>query len=269
MCIAIGGRNLTSPQQICQDKPDNWTDPFGRNCEYYTSNHLAVNSWGLSSEEIDSRYCTDVLNSPSANDECCVCGGGNDGDGFNSNQTVVAIPNTTVTIFDESIVEIAKQYTLDVEDIRSCLDVNIWQDAFTEEGCPWYEKNLTEIFPNDEAMRKYAEEGVGPCYFFGEKGFNNGYSATDACCICTMGPDLNNAQGGIKNTTVVVKSELTPLPLRPVEPYDACIDKPGWKFINYVCTDFRVENGTMGITCQRYGMLSGEDGISANEACCE
>ena len=243
----LGGRNTSSGLQ-CHDV-QNWADPFGRNCDFYATDRDSVERWAL-----NNYSCFNVLDKPSGNDECCVCGGGFEGDEDN-------IPSGPPATTSSPTFPIAFHN-------ENCADIRSWHDSFTAEGCPWYARALADIFPNDAEMIEATENNVTACDLFGDRGYNNGYSAVDACCVCSARPELNYKLGGVLLDKVFF-AEVTDPPLRKYEPYDACIDSYNWEYFGIECSDMTRKNqGNPGYVCERYGEIPNGNGTTANQACC-
>ena len=61
-----GGRETVSGHE-CKDSPYDWTDNFGRDCQFYADDPETVRRWGESNVSIDERLCHDVLNNHEGN----------------------------------------------------------------------------------------------------------------------------------------------------------------------------------------------------------
>ena len=196
----------------------------------------------------------DALDNPAGNDECCVCGGGYE-------------------VIQENVPSLSPFATIKpsrplVTNNENCADIRAWKDTFTEEGCSWYAKQLADIFPSDPTMIEATNENVTTCDLFSEKGYNKGYSATSACCICGTGPAFGFKSGGVFLDSVFIPEKYD-IARRAIEPYDYCIDTPGWDFLGYGCDYVKRSTGTFSVTCERFGNVPGTNGsFTGNQACC-
>lgn len=129
------------PALFCVDDPPVWFDIEGDGCDWYEANGC----------EIYGDCCENF--GLTANQVCCVCGGG----------TNVSSPFPTVTIPTPSPTEL-----LTPSPNNTCVDYPLgWIDA-SEEGCAWY--------------------GVGNrCETNGDCCENFGRTANEACCVCGGG----------------------------------------------------------------------------------
>ena len=249
-----GGRETVSGHE-CKDSPYDWTDNFGRDCQFYADDPETVRRWGESNVSIDERLCHDVLNNHEGNNACCVCGGG---DESNSSQN----PSLSLSTMPSTVPNLIGS---DDHHNGTCRDIAAWKDSFTSYGCSWYARSLAENFPNDSLMAMYSANNVTSCYLYGEKGFIDGYSAINACCVCS---DSQGSRGGVMIDQVIVEENRN-ISKRDVYPNDLCIDYPRWRALDYTCSDYRIANGTIGVTCEKFGFLTNDHGASANLACCK
>lgn len=247
-----GGMKLEDEEFICVDQPG-WYDRFDYNCSYYASDPPKTNKWAL-----NQRMCLDSLDVPSG-EGCCVCNGGvimpqenftNFADGVASTSPPTASPSTTFT---------KNRYD-------GCKDNLAWKDTFTASGCSWYAKT----YESDPSLLPENGDDVdiarNRCKYYGDKGYNNGYSATDACCVCNTTELTGSLQGGININTVITKEiPIEDIPNRKVPPYDTCKDVETWVVANFTCEDLVENNGVYDFHCERYGLVPGSFGLTAND----
>jgi len=137
-----------SPSLSCSDDPEGWYDRDGAtfSCEWYASG---------------SNYCAnygdDYANfGTTANEACCVCGGGSRG---NSPTKTTPSPSESIsTPPSASPTEVCTDSPEDWHDVNG-----------TDFNCDWY------------------SGGVYRCYYFGDEYENDGKTANQACCVCGGG----------------------------------------------------------------------------------
>ena len=243
---------LEDEEYICVDQPG-WYDRFDYNCSYYASDPPKTNKWAL-----NQRMCLDSLDDPSG-EGCCVCNGG------------VIMPQENFTTFADGVASTSPptaspSTTFTKNRFDGCKDNLAWKDTFTASGCSWYAKT----YESDPSLLPENVDDVdlanNRCEYYGDKGYNKGYSATDACCVCNTTANTGSLQGGININAVITKEiPIEDIPNRKVPPYDTCKDVETWGVVNFTCDDLVENNGVYAFHCERYGLVPGSFGLTAND----
>ena len=228
-------------QGICYDVPG-WVDSQGDGCDWYAEGENC-RVWGT--------YIDFTNRNHTASTACCVCGGGENGNGYDipsMSPTVTASPSE---FFEVPIVTCSIGQVLAPS--GACVDPVC-------EDIPWV-----------DSMGNECETYEGRCETQGDDFFSNGHTANSACCICGGGVNKSNmllqeASGkewfeNNKNNMILSASYPT---------IEKCVNFFNFTVVdlNYTCDDF-VESGKSGLSCSRYGhfqdVFSGERAI---DSCC-
>ena len=236
-----------APTGLCFDAP-NWSDIYGDGCDWYSETSCSIYGNGYAG-----------ASGLTANDACCVCGGGN-GDG--------SFPTESPTISSSPIVQ--------------CFDTANWVDSWGD-GCSWYNSQevcLTYGGAYAGPSVQNAQQACCSCgggnsgtedspqytcsdfagfedawgdtcsWYIGNEQFcesyenSQGLSASDACCTC----------GGGETVDVVEEEQGD-----QCEDYSDFADFGGDK-CDWYESEYR---------CDIFGLYVNNDGITANEACCQ
>ena len=211
-----------SPVSSCTDVPG-WTDSAGDGCAWY------VDADGTNCAEYGGGYAG--TNGQTANDACCVCGGGQTGSPPTTNAPVKPPTKAPTKSPTEAPVMFPTSPPAD-SPVSSCTDVPGWADSYGD-GCAWY------VDADGSNCAEYGGGNAG----------NNGQTANEACCVC---------EGGDAPPTT------SPPPVN--SPVSSCVDVPGWAdFYGDGCTWYVDDDGS---NCASYGEIEGNNGQTGNEACC-
>ena len=237
-----------APTGLCFDAP-NWSDIYGDGCDWYSETTCSIYGNGYAG-----------ASGLTANDACCVCGGGN-GDG--------SFPTESPTISSSPTVQ--------------CFDTANWVDSWGD-GCSWYSsEEVCETYGGDAYAGPSGQNAQQACcscgggnsgnedspqytcsdfagfedawgdtcsWYIGNEQFcqsfenSQGLTASDACCTCGGG-----------ETVEVIEEEQGD----QCEDYSDFADFGGDK-----CDWYESE-----YYCDLYGSYVNNDGITANEACCQ
>eukprot|EP00979_Chaetoceros_neogracilis_P017655 scaffold10260_cov266-Chaetoceros_neogracile.AAC.68 len=211
----------TSTPVSCTDSPSGWSDSTGPNfdCEYYAVN----NNCAKFGDMYENSGAT-------ANQACCVCGGGEDASNSSPTSSPVAIPLTSSPTSTPV----------------SCTDSPPgWSDSTGPNfDCEYYALNNN-------------------CAKFGDMYENSGATANQACCVCGGGEDGSNSS---PTSSPVAK----PFTSGPTSTPVSCTDSPpGWSDStgpNYDCEYY--EYYALNNNCAKFGDMYENNGATANQACC-
>ena len=212
---------VNSPVSSCTDVPG-WTDSYGDGCAWYVD---------ADGSNCDSYGETGGTNGQTANDACCVCGGGQTGSPPTTNAPVKPPTKAPTKSPTEAPVMFPTSPPAD-SPVSSCTDVPGWADSYGD-GCAWY------VDADGSNCSEYGGGNAG----------NNGQTANEACCVC---------EGGNAPPTT------SPPPVN--SPVSSCTDVPGWAdFYGDGCTWY--DDGSTS-NCDYYGEMEGTNRQTGNEACC-
>jgi len=210
-----------STRVSCTNSPPGWSDSGGPNydCAYYAANSNCA-KFGDMYENSGA----------TANQACCVCGGGEDASNSSPTSGPVAKPLTSSPTSTPV----------------SCTDSPPgWSDSTGPNyDCEYYAVNNN-------------------CAKFGDMYENNGTTANQACCVCGGGEDGSNSS---PTSSPVAK----PLTSSPTSTPVSCTDSPpGWSDStgpNYDCEYY--EYYALNNNCAKFGDMYENNGATANQACC-
>lgn len=260
-----------TPEPPCFDR-QGWENSRGRDCDWHASAGLRCSLWGSFFEK----------NGYTANEACCVCGGGVKipitGSPIGSPIGTPVISPTINPSTEKSISPTVRNTSEVTESPTEKTGSPTARNTGEVTGSPTVTGSESPTsspmsdptsgaptvcgdFPfgwTDSAgdgCAWYERFSSFRCRIYGGSSANNGYTANDVCCACGGGG------GGSSNTD-------SPTPSPTLSPSDVCVDNPdNWNqrlSTNFNCEWFASRQNR----CNLFGSSPGTDSKNANEACC-
>mmetsp|Transcript_27774 Transcript_27774/g.41025 ORF Transcript_27774/g.41025 Transcript_27774/m.41025 type:complete len:306 (-) Transcript_27774:141-1058(-) len=243
--------------QECRDSPGwHMSDSVDQDCQWF-SEPFGDDDFEYYDDDIDEadNRCTWYGNDgefrgETANEACCVCGGG---------------------YIEPNVPSFSPAFTMEPTEIP-CYDVPGWhsadKDIFT---CEWYGNPV-----GDDDY--YDTEGDTRCGLFGEDEPNFGYTANQACCVCGGGY-FGPVVPSVSPTTSNAPTESSQPSLEPsITSTVVCENIPGWAdatmtkcpwYAQPVREEDDVYYDEDATRCAMFGdQNANTDGLTANDACC-
>mmetsp|Transcript_21736 Transcript_21736/g.33227 ORF Transcript_21736/g.33227 Transcript_21736/m.33227 type:complete len:989 (-) Transcript_21736:869-3835(-) len=154
--------------------------------------------------------------------------------------------------------------TVKGNDNTNCIDVAGWTDAFGL-SCSDYEESSPPSASSSSAKPSLCDTATAVSY-------NQGYTATQACCACGGGLDIDD----------MIWEEAKDVPPRPTMSNDnvtngtgeICLDRPNWDArignvtVNCSSFDFWPDSSSGILSCEQYGHFKNNFSTPANDVCC-
>jgi len=155
-----------NPTKSCADVP-NWHDQHDDGCDWYDADTNRCATYG---DYHGGRF------NMTANQACCVCGGGDHW-----------MPSTAPTV--------TAAPTITAQPTGECTNHDSWGIEEIEMHCGWFEDD-------DPLYYFYMDDGDTRCDMFGFVSDENNVSAREACCVCGGGTERERTLTGPPTATV-------------------------------------------------------------------